>query len=157
MTPMLEEPPVRTNSGAAVRLRQFMAAIRLAFVWLGCRKTLSPEQKAQAADTFGAEGDYVSAAKKLLDTSHPAFKTVSSLKSRIVSYWKCMSLPYPEAGIRLIRQDDISPFQVQMTSFKSDLEEAVLNLTQHFSELKYQARRRLGRLYNAGDYPATLE
>ena len=134
-----------------------MAAIRLAFVWLGCRKTLSQEQKNQAADTFGAEGEYVSAAKKLLDTSHPAFKAVSSLKSRIVSYWKCMSLPYPESGIRLIRQDDISSFQVQMTSFKFDLEQSVLNLSEHYSELKSQARRRLGRLYNAGDYPASLE
>ena len=156
MPTLLEEPPVQAATPSA-RLRLTMAAVRLSFVWLGCRKTLSHEQKAQAADTFGAEGEYVSAAKKLIDTSHPAFKAVSSLKSRIVSFWKCMSLPYPEPGIRLIRQDDIASFQVQMNSLQSDLAEAVSNLNQHYSELKSQARRRLGRLFNAGDYPATLE
>ncbi len=45
-----------------------MAAVRVAFCWFGVRKTLTPEQKAQAADTFGAEGQYLSAGKKLLDT-----------------------------------------------------------------------------------------
>src|SRR6185436_14256602 len=157
MPTTLEDPVPQTAPLPATRLRQSMAAVRLAFVWLGCRKTLSQEQKNQAADSFGAEGDYVSAAKKLLDTSHPAFKTVSSLKSRIVSYWRCMSLPYPEAGIRLIRQDDIGTFQVQMTSLRSDLEEAVRHLNEHYGELKSQARRQLGRLFSAGDYPATLE
>src|SRR5436190_23913280 len=157
MTTVLDPPPTDIRAAPAARLRQSMAAVRLAFVWLGCRKTLSEEQKAQAADTFGAEGDYVSAAKKLLDTSHPAYKAVSSLKSRIVSYWRCMSLPYPEPGIRLIRQDDLSAFQVQMTSFRGELQEAVSTLGEHYSELKSQARRRLGRLFNSADYPATLE
>jgi hypothetical protein len=157
MPTMLEDPIPQTTPVAATRLRLTMAAVRLSFVWLGCRKTLSQEQKAQAADTFGAEGDYVSAAKKLIDTSHPAFKAVSSLKSRIVSYWRCMSLPYPEPGIRLIRQDDIGAFQVQMTSLKADLAESVGNLNEHYGELKSQARRRLGRLFNAGDYPASLD
>src|SRR6476659_3140340 len=101
MPSLLEEPAAASSTSPTQRLRFTMAAVRLSFVWLGCRKTLSQEQKAQAADTFGAEGDYVSAAKKLIDTSHPAFKAVSSLKSRIVSYWRCMSLPYPEPGIRL--------------------------------------------------------
>ena len=40
--------------------------------------------------------------KKLLDTKHPAFKTVTAIKGRIVSYWKAMSLPYPEPGVRQI-------------------------------------------------------
>ena len=155
MPTLLEEPPDQAATPAA-RLRHTMAAVRLSFVWLGCRRTLSQEQMAQAADTFGAEGDYVSAAKKLLDTSHPAYKAVSSLKSRIVSYWRSMSLPYPEAGIRLIRQDDLAPFHVRMTSLRSDLEESVRNLNEHYSELKSQARRQLGRLFSADDYPATL-
>ena len=63
MPTLLEEPPLQGATPSA-RLRHTMAAVRLSFVWLGCRKTLSQEQKAQAADTFGAEGDYVSAAKK---------------------------------------------------------------------------------------------
>ena len=89
-----------TNS-AADRLRATTAAVRVMFTWLGVRKTLSPEQKSQAADTFGAERAYLSAGKKLLDTTHPAFKAVTSIRSRIISYWRSQSLPYPEPGVRL--------------------------------------------------------
>src|SRR6476646_9165107 len=113
MTMLLERPPDQAATPSA-RLRFTMAAVRLSFVWLGCRKTLSQEQKAEAADTFGAEGDYVSAAKKLLDTKHPAFKAVTAVRGRILAYWKGNSLPYPEPGIRLIRQDDIGAFNMQM-------------------------------------------
>ena len=68
MTTVREKPVVRPSTSPAQRLRATMAAARVAFCWFGVRKTLTPEQKAQAADTFGAEGQYLSAGKKLLDT-----------------------------------------------------------------------------------------
>ncbi len=49
------------------RLRSAFAAVRGSFTWFGVRKSLNSEQKAQAAESFGAEGQYLSAAKKLLD------------------------------------------------------------------------------------------
>jgi hypothetical protein len=98
----------------------------------------------------------LSAGKKLLDTSHPAFKAVTSVRSRVISYWKGVSLPFPEPGIRLIRQDDIQAFDVQLTTLKAELDEAVWRLDEHFAELKSAARERLGRLFNAADYPDSL-
>jgi hypothetical protein len=154
MPTLLEEPVNRT--APATRMRATMAAVRLAFVWLGVRRSLSPEQTGQAADSFGAERSYLSAGKKLLDTSHPAFKAVTSVRGRIVSFWKGISLPYPEPGIRLIRQDDVASFSVQLTTLKADLDEAVAHLDDQYSELKTAARRRLGSLFNASDYPVTL-
>ena len=74
MTRLLEEPRSQSASAASDRLRAAMAAARLSFNWLGVRKSLSSSQKDQAADSFGAEGKYLSAGKKLLDTSHPAFR-----------------------------------------------------------------------------------
>src|SRR5690606_18201408 len=100
--PTLLDETSPTTAHAANRLRSVMAAVRLSFVWLGCRKTLTPDQKHEAADTFGASHEYMSAAKKLLDTSHPSFKAVTSVRGRIISYWKGASLPYPEPGMRLI-------------------------------------------------------
>jgi hypothetical protein len=134
-----------------------MAAVRLAFVWFGVRKTLTSEQKAQAADTFGAEGTFLSAGKKLLDTGHPAFKAVTSIRNRTISFWKGLSLPFPESGIRLIRQDDIGSLNMQLTTLKSELDEAVWRLDEHFAELRSAARERLGSLYNPNDYPASLQ
>jgi hypothetical protein len=130
--------------------------VRIAFTWLGTRKTLSTEQKAQAAETFGAEGEFLSAGKKLLDTKHPAFKAVTGVRSRIVSLWKGMSLPYPEPGIRLIRQDQIDTFTEQLTNLKEELDEAVWRLDEHYAELKSVARDRLGSLFNSADYPESL-
>jgi hypothetical protein len=133
-----------------------MAAVRVMFTWLGVRKTLSPEQKSQAADTFGAERTYLSAGKKLLDTAHPAFRVVTGVRSQIIQYWRSQSLPYPEPGVRLIRQDAISAFTMQLTTLRQDLMEAVSQLDERYEELKSAARRRLGTLYNPSDYPATL-
>lgn len=145
----------RTNV-ASERLRTTMAAVRVMFTCFGVRKTLSPEQKSQAADTFGAERTYLSAGKKLLDTGHPAFRAVTSVRSQIIAYWRSQSLPYPEPGIRLIRQDAIAAFTMQLTTLKQDLLEAVVQLDARYDELKSAARRRLGSLYNPTDYPATL-
>lgn len=133
-----------------------MAAVRLSFVWFGVKKTLTQEQKSQAASAFGAEWEYLSAAKKLLDKSHPSFRAVSSVNSRIVPYWRSISLPYPEPGIRLIRRDDVPTFTVQLTTFQAEVAEAVEALSNQYQELKSAARHRLGRLFNRADYPATL-
>jgi len=156
MSTLLDSPPPAAIAGAARRLRTTMAAVRLSFVWFGVRKSLSPQQKEEAADSFGAEGSYLSAAKKLLDVKHPAFKFVTTVRGRALSLWKGMSLPYPEPGIRLIRQDDVPVFDVQLTSLKAELAEAVFQLDERYGELKSAARSRLGRLYNSADYPDSL-
>ena len=59
---------------------------------------------------------------------------------RAISYWKGISLPFPEPGIRLIKQDDIAAFDVHLTSGRAELEEAVANLNNHYGELKSAAR-----------------
>ena len=156
MTTLLDEPSTANTTNAASRLRATMAAVRIAFTWFGVRKTLSQEQKAQAADTFGAEGTYLSAAKKLLDTSHPAYRAVTGVRGRIIAYWKGVSLPYPEPGIRLIRQDDVPTFSVQFTTLKAELQEAVEALNGRYGELRRAARTRLGRLFSDSDYPSSL-
>jgi hypothetical protein len=43
-----------------------------------------------------------------------------------------------------------------MQGLRTELEEAVWRLDEHFSELRSAARQRLGRLYNGGDYPDSL-
>lgn len=156
MPSLLDQQPAQNNIQPADRLRAVMAAVRLSFVWFGTRKTLTPEQKAQAAEPFGADNQFLSARKKLIDTRHPAFQAVTAVRHRLVSYWRAVSLPYPDAGVRLIRQNDIAPFSVQMTTLQADLDEAVAALNEHYSELKSVARSRLGELFNAADYPASL-
>ncbi|MGE0609958.1 MAG: hypothetical protein AB7O62_22905 [Pirellulales bacterium] len=156
MPTTVERRRAATDTAPARRLRTEMAAARLRFVWFGTRKTLTPEQKAEAADAFGAEGQFLSAGKKLIDTCHPRVKGVSAVRNRAVSYWRAVSLPYPEPGLRLIRQDRLDAFDVQMTAYQAELAAAVEELDEHFDALKSAARQRLGRLFNARDYPDSL-
>jgi hypothetical protein len=155
---LLDDPTTGSSprSNAAERLRSAMAAVRLSFTWLGVRKSLTAEQKNQAADSFGAEGKFLSAGKKLLDTSHPAFKAVTAIKGRCQSYWRAVSLPYPEPGIRLIRQQSIGEFDNQIAGFRSELTEAVEELDRRYSELRSAARARLGDLFDSSGYPTSL-
>ncbi len=156
MSTLLDEPTTTPCTTPAQRLRTSTAAVRLSFTWFGVRKSLSAEQKAQAAESFGAEGDCLTAAKRLLDTRHPAFKAVAAVKNRATGYWKSLSLPYPEAGIRLIRQDRVEPFDIQMNWFQQELANAVDALDERYHELQAAARRRLGSLYDSADYPESL-
>jgi hypothetical protein len=141
----------------AESLRATMAAVRVSFTWLGVRKTLTPDQKAQAAEPFGAQENYLSAAKKLLDTSDPAYREVSRVRSRATSYWKVLTLPYPEPGLRLIRQDRLTAFNEAMEDYRTALDEAVAHLDSRYESLQAAARQRLGSLYASEDYPPTLQ
>ncbi len=156
MSTLLDEPVTRPSTSPTQRLRTTTAAVRLSFTWLGTRKTLTTEQKNQAADTFGAEGAFLSAGKKLLDTAHPAFKAVTAVKNRAASYWKAVSLPFTEPGIRLIRQDKVDTFDGQMHEYRQELEEAVVELDLRYTDLKDAAQQRLGTLFDSADYPGSL-
>jgi len=156
MSTLLDESPRQQSIAPADRLRTTMAAVRVSLSWFGTRKTLTAEQKQEAAEPFGTDARFLSAGKRLLDISHPAYKTVTAVRGKILSYWKSMSLPFPEVGTRLIRQDKIDEFSGKMREFQDELAEAVENLDRHYSELKAAARQRLGSLYNSSDYPESL-
>ena len=156
MTSTLERPAAEALRPPAQRLRTTMAAMRLGFTWFGTRKTLSNEQKAQAAESFGAEGQFLSAGKKLVDTRHPKFKAVTAVRSRAASYWRGISLPFPEPGLRLIRQDEVDDIVARMEHFQTEVLDAAADLDEHFSELKSVARGRLGDLFDEADYPPSL-
>jgi hypothetical protein len=71
-----------------------MAAVRVSLSWLGVRKTVTPEHKNEAADTFGATGDFFSAGKKLLDTKPPSFNAVPDGSRRRFRFHPILGLPF---------------------------------------------------------------
>ena len=144
------------NSTPAERLRTTMAACRVQFTWWGVQRALTAEQKAQAAQAFDAEGGFLSAGKKLLDTRHNAFRAVTAIRTKITDYWRGLTLPFPEPGVRLIKYDQVEAFDQQLADYKAELEDAVRTLDKYFDELKQSAAQRLGSLFNPADYPATL-
>ena len=144
------------SSTPAERLRTTMAACRVQFTWFGTKKSLTAEQKAQAAEPFDAQGQFLSAGKKLLDTKHNAFRAVTAIRGKITDHWRELTLPFPEPGVRLIKHDQIEAFDQSMADLEAELDDAVRTLDQHFDELKQAAAQRLGTLFSPTDYPATL-
>jgi len=147
----------RVNTGtASTRLRENFSACRLQFKFLGISKTLSSDQKSQAAESFGAEAASISAGKRLIDVKHDAWKALTSIKSQATKFWKENSLPYPETGIRLIRQDRVEDFNSTFGDFREQLEAGVRSFDEQFTEIKEAARIRLGSLFDLSDYPSSL-
>ncbi len=77
-TPPTNTPVTQTTPNAAQSLRTTMAAVKLAFTWLGVRKTLAPEQRTTAARAFHADRELLSASKLILDLKHPAYRAVAA-------------------------------------------------------------------------------
>ena len=80
-------PTTQLERNAAQRLRTTMAVVRLAFTWLGVRKTLAPEQRTTAARAFHADRELISASKLILDLKHPAYRAVAAVRSEASGYW----------------------------------------------------------------------
>lgn len=141
---------------AVNRVRNSFIACRVKFKWFGTSKSLTSNQRIKVAESFGADGAAISAGKRLIDTKHEGYRSIMSIKSQINRYWRDSSLPYPEAGIRLIRNDSVDEFNSSLIRFKAELESGVIELDRHFFELKDAARDRLGSLFNHEDYPSSL-
>ena len=89
--------PATDDTTPAERLRSTMAAARVSFTWIGTQKTLDPEQKARAAEAFDAEGQFLSAGKKLIDTGHAAFRAVTAIRGKVDAYWRGLEPAVPGA------------------------------------------------------------
>lgn len=158
MTAILEETSTtNTEPTAGDQLRSSMAAMKVSFHWIGTRKALSSEQIVRAADAFEAERKFLTAGKKLFDTSDPSFRQVTAVKTTTMNYFKSISLPFPEPGVRLIRQDQIDVIHSRMTELRDELANAVRLLEDRFADLTAEARDRLGNLFDPADYPSSLE
>jgi hypothetical protein len=141
------------SSSPAQRLRRMAAATRVSLHWWGTHKTLTTQQKEEVGVTYDADARFLTAGKKLVDTRHEAFRRLTSIRTQLGNYWRGLTLPYTEAGVRLIRQSDIAAFVHNMEGFKDELAQAETDLNGVYFQIKNDARQRLGRLYNAGDYP----
>lgn len=160
MSTETENTVITDNAGVvetANELRQTMGAVKLSFSWLGTQRKLSDLQTKQAADTFHAATDLVTASKRLIDTKNATYRTLTAIKSQASSYWRSMTLPYPQEGVRLIKQADVAAFEDKMREYKEQLAAAASNLQLEYESIKEAAREKLGDLFNPLDYPPTLE
>jgi hypothetical protein len=147
--------PLASDSPAQ-RLRQTAAAVRVCLHWWGVHRALTAQQKEEVSAGYAADSRLITAGKKIIDVRHEAFRRLTSIKTRLINYWRGITLPYVEPGERLIRQSDIESFVQTMEGFRDELTQAERDLDAVYDEIKADARRRLGRLYHPGDYPPQI-
>lgn len=140
----------------ATELRKQTVACRLRHWRLGVRKALERDQLRKAAQTFDANEQTLSATKKLIDTKDPAWRAVVHVRQRATSYWRSMTVPYPEPGTRLIRRGQVDVFSRKMEEFADDLKSAAAKLQEKYEELRSRAAQQLGELFNPTDYPPSI-
>jgi hypothetical protein len=141
------------GNGPAQRLRRTAAAVRVSLHWWGTHRSLTAQQKEEVSAGYAADARFLTAGKKIIDVRHEAVRRLTSIRTRITNYWRGLTLPYTEPGMRLIRQADVPAFVHALEGFRDELAAAEADLNAVYEEIKADARRRLGRLYDPADYP----
>jgi hypothetical protein len=140
----------------AQRLRRSAAAVRVSLRWWGVHRALTSQQKEELGAATAADARLLTAGKKLIDVRHDAFRRLTSLRTRLGHYWRGVTLPFPESGVRLLRQADVESFVHALEGFRDELCEAEAALHAVYPQMQDDARQRLGRLYNPADYPLEI-
>ena len=144
-----------TEAGA--ELRANCLASKLQLKWLGVTRSLTADQMASLVDGSEVDSKMIRASKRLLDSAHPTMKLLANIRNRMLGTWRGLTLPFVEAGVRLIPRQLVGEFEARMSLLKDELASAVDELEQEWPRLKEAAAARLGAFYNPDDYPDNLE
>jgi hypothetical protein len=135
------------------KLSQICVGCQLRLSRWGGSKALSADQNAEIASTAGTTAKRLSASKRLYDSKHPAIRKVNEIINQAEAYWKSMTLPYVEPGVRLLRHDLVLEFEQTMRRISESLTPSLENLQANLGEIREQAQQELGTLFNAQDFP----
>jgi hypothetical protein len=152
----LELLPAPDTKQLAKKLKQNMAACQLRKSKWQLNRKLEHAQVAQAAQNFSADARFIGASKKLIDPRNKKYRECGSILNDARAYWKSVTIPFPEDGVRLIRRDHIAKFTETMNQFRVELTHAAAELQQAYDEIREEAKAKLGDLYNESEYPADV-
>lgn len=148
---------LRGDSEFAKRLREETCAVRIHVGKFGVRKALNDEQMGEISEHFVAFKDALRATKRLIPTRHPAYLDVIRVQYQAKVYWRGNTVPYTEPGWRLIRRSKVDRFLETMKELEQDLKAARKRLAEAYSDIREQAKSELGSLFNADDYPSSID
>lgn len=154
----LDEFGIYRGNGTAFgdQLRKETIGVRISVRKFFARKSLTRDQVGTAANQFSADAKMLSASKSLLNTRDPAYKAVAATINRARHFWWSLTVDYPVTGIRLIRKALVETFDEEMKQIKAELDQNVEALEAKYAELRTEAVKRLGTLYNESDYPESM-
>jgi hypothetical protein len=104
---------------------------------------------------FGASADAGSYNKRLIAKS--AMDKVNSTVSRLRKKHFDLTLPWGDDGWRLLPSEVYLEYTQTMRQLRTDFETAVAEFLLNYPALQAAAQQRLGRMYDADDYPSVSD
>lgn len=98
--------------------------------------------------------DWVTATKKLVDPE--SLKPVCRVGNAARNWLTTISLPFPITGMVFVPRDLINTVDQRLEDFKKEFNQAVMDFTQDYADLRKSARTCLGKLFNEIDYPVDI-
>jgi hypothetical protein len=95
---------------------------------------------------FHADRELLSATKLILETKNPTYRAVADVRSEASGSWRTVTLPFPEAGIRLLLQNSLGVFARTLVQYRERLPLAARELAAEYDKLKLEAQHRIGTL-----------
>jgi len=102
----------------------------------------------------GNDVDWTKVSKALLPDE--SIKPLRQFCREIRAYHYTMTLPWDDAGARIISTKAYFEYVQQMNTFADEFNVRVERLCQDYENLKAQARQHLNGLFNASDYPKNV-
>lgn len=138
--------------------------------WFGTSTKLDRDDLNDMLSVVSATKDSVSVSKRLLSSKHPAVKAANEAKRAVTNYVNAMTIPKvvmiktienaaefkKAAGRRLIRVADVEEFDRHLDFLWLQLQAAIRSLSAAMPDIIAFERNKLGRLFNASDYPTDI-
>jgi len=131
-------------------------SVKLSCNKLGNAKTEKGEIKERFVTEIEAESNLISIRKTLIDPKCPELQACLALERSVVEYWKSISMPTPEPGYRIMRQNKYREFCDYVAQQNQALKELAEKLEIEMPLIKERSKAQLGQGFQEDDYPVTV-
>ena len=145
-----------TQNQTAEQVREFLTGSTLSFHWWGASRSFERDGILATAETLEADHEMISARNRIIDTRHPAYRALTSLRSSIQHHWKQHTMPYVIPGMRLARREQMPDLTDSLQRLAADAAVLAGKLDLARGEIIAQARSRLGKLFREWHYPESF-
>lgn len=147
---------MQLNQQQIEKLESSVIGCSLSIHWWGITKKADLVVIDSIAETLGTNSKFLKIEKKLINPKNIYYRNLLETKSSITSTWKDLTLPYVEAGTRLLKKDLVNIFEEKMATLNEELQARVIDLGNNYQMLKEESQASLGSLFNQEDYPQSI-
>lgn len=133
--------------------------ISLNKTWLGITRQCSDAEKLVILRDELAEGAdlrMLKISKQLINSKHKAYKALSKAASRVRSHWQSSTTPWVKSGVRILKKSNYHTFNEEHAKRIGEFEQARADFCAAWTDVVEDAKSRLGTMFEASLYPASL-